>query len=42
MRLADGWLDRLEQELGGLAGDAARKPIDPAMVGGVITSAHKT
>jgi hypothetical protein len=41
MRLAEGWLERLEQELGGFAGDAARKPIDPAMVGGVITSAHK-
>ncbi|HKE15636.1 MAG TPA: DUF6178 family protein [Kofleriaceae bacterium] len=38
-RLVDGWLARLEDELGGLA---AGQPIDPAMVGGVITSAHKT
>lgn len=38
-RLAGRWLDRLEQELGGLGGG---QPIDGALVGGVITSAQKT
>ncbi len=38
-RLAERWLDRLEQELGGLG---AGQPIDAALVGGLITSAQKT
>jgi hypothetical protein len=38
-RLAGRWLDRLEQEIGGLGGG---QPIDAAMVGGIITSAQKT
>ncbi|HWM85960.1 MAG TPA: DUF6178 family protein [Kofleriaceae bacterium] len=38
-RLVDGWLDRIEEELGGFAGGL---PVDAAQVGGVITSAHKT
>jgi Family of unknown function (DUF6178) len=42
-RLAESWLDRLEQELGGFAAaHAAGQRVDAAMVGGVITSAHKT
>ena len=38
-RLAGRWLDRLEQELGGLG---AGQRIDAALVGGIITSAQKT
>ncbi len=38
-RLSAAWLDRLEAELGGFT---AGRPIDPAHVGGLITSAHKT
>jgi hypothetical protein len=41
-RLAAAWLERLEQELGGLVSAKAGGRIDAAMVGGVITSAHKT
>jgi hypothetical protein len=37
--LVDGWLERLDDELGGLS---AGQPIDAASVGGVITSAQKT
>jgi hypothetical protein len=38
-RLVAGWMDRLDDELGGLT---AGQPIDAASVGGVITSAQKT
>ena len=37
-QLAAGWLDRIEQELGGGAPD---RPVDPRGVGGVITCAGK-
>ena len=37
-QLTAGWLDRLEEELGGVSLD---RPIDPRAIGGVITSADK-
>ena len=37
-RLVDGWLDRIESELGGIATDA---PFDARMIGGLVTRASK-
>jgi hypothetical protein len=37
-RLAAAWLDRIEEELGGVS---LTEPLDPAAIGGLITSAGK-